>query len=196
MGSISFIGIDINQELGPGEGLVRGRFGEAVVRVVLQIPLTDMADLLARDAKKGFGLITHTTSNIVQAVVTLSGRLLPITSVTAFLVVEGLLLKDSNHHALGDETDQAAGSVDNWVGVVVRFEGLLAGSHVGDGGKTDGVLGHNDRGLEVLGRLWAICSQEWHLLHPEGAIVEGGADRVSDSTSRHNTNHHGQENVD
>ena len=113
----------------------------------------------------------------------------------AVLVVEVLLLEDGYDDVLGHEADETAGSVDYRVRVVVRLKSPLALFHIGNRGEHDGVFGHDYRRLQVLGRLGNLGTQEGHLLGAEGAVIEGATEEVADGTCCHDSNHHGQEDV-
>lgn len=119
-----------------------------------------------------------------------------LAAIDTFFVVEVLLLEDGYDDVLRHEADETAGSVDDRVCVVMRLKGLLALLHVCNRGEHDRISGHDSRCLQVFGLLGNLSTQERHLLSAEGTVIEGSAEEVTDGTSCHYSNHHGQEDVD
>ena len=112
------------------------------------------------------------------------------------LVVEVLFLKELDKNVLWKDTNEAASGVQNWIGIVMGLESLLAGVHVRDRVESDQISSHDSVSWQVSSFHWSVSTEEWHLLHAEGTVVERSTEEVGYSSRGQDADHHWKEDVD
>ena len=164
--SVSFSRVNVGLEVDPREDLVIGRSWEAILRVIFKIELS--GGTLSRNFAWGKVIKERlVTTFVVEGecdrnwmFILMEGR-----AISSLLVVELLLFKELDDHALGDQTDEATGSVNNRVTVVMGLKGLLACFHVRNGREGDDFRSHDLACPNILALSAGGSAKEGHLLH-------------------------------